>query len=157
MRRLKNAKGQAIVELVVNVIVFAIMIALTAGLSSYLYLEHLILTAAREGARAAALDGDFALGNTATATTNVQTVVKDFMRNTAGQVLNDANSEINVTAPDPAGVKGDRTVGVEVIYEVANPVAIADFIAQYGSGAADANAPLSTFRMEGSAMMRYEE
>jgi hypothetical protein len=148
----KAAKGQAAVEMVGNIIIFAIMLCMVTGLSCYLYLQHTLLTAAREGARTGALHAGFGSGDTASAEAAVRQKVKDLMLTTAGQTLVDG--DIDVTAPDPADTDGDRSVGVSITYNVANPVNVADFVmALSGTD----HAGLRTFSLQATAQMRYEE
>jgi hypothetical protein len=148
----KPAKGQAVVEMVGNLIIFALMLCLVTGLSCYLYLQHTLLTAAREGARAGALHAGFGTGDTASAEAAVRQKVKDIMLSTAGQTLVD--SDIDVTAPDPGDTDGDRSVGVSVTYSVANPINVADFVMAL-SGTDPTG--LRTFTLNATSQMRYEE
>jgi hypothetical protein len=148
----KAEKGQAVVEMVGNIIIFGIMLCMVSGLSCYLYLQHTLLTAAREGARTGALHAGFGSGDSAGAEAAVKQKVKDFMLATAGQTLVD--NDIDVTAPDPADTDGDRSVGVSITYNVANPINVADFImALSGTD----HTGLRTFTLQAAAQMRYEE
>lgn len=150
--RMKPAKGQAVVEMVGNIIIFAIMLCMVSGLSCYLYMQHTLLTAAREGARTGALHAGFGSGDTATAEAAVRQKIKTFMLATAGQTL--ADGDIDVTAPDPADTDGDRAVGVSITYNFPNPINVADFVmALTGTDPTG----LRNFTLQASAQMRYEE
>jgi Flp pilus assembly protein TadG len=153
----EKAKGQAIIELIGNIVIFSVMIALVATLSSYLYLQHVVLTAAREGARTGALSNAFAQGNDSQGITEVQDAVRDFMAQSAGQSLTSDNSTITVTPPQDeaeGGVFGQRSVTVNIEYELTNPVPIADFIEGLTGGSYE---NLRKIPISAEASMRFEE
>lgn len=147
-------KGQAIVELCGNVIIFTIMVALMTTLSSVLYMQHILVTAAREGARAASLSEDFANDDDAAGIAAVQQRVKDMILQTAGQTLDGSNSTIDVTPPDAADPYGSRTVTVDITYTMENPIPIAGFIEGLSGGDYSA---LQSLPMNATATMRFEE
>jgi hypothetical protein len=148
-------KGQAVVDLVASITIFATMTALITTVSYYLYVWHALLTATREGARLASVQSNFQNGgNTATGIAEVQQLVKDFALSTCGQVLDNTNSTITVTPPNPAGVFGNRTVTVKLIYNIPNPIPIASGV-QSLTGQTYSN--LQALPMVSQTSMRFEE
>ena len=159
MAKRAKSKGQAVIELTLSTIMFTILVTLVASVSIYLYVQHSVVSAAREGVRVASTDPNFESGgNQAQGITDVKNRVKDFMASATGQTLDDSNSEIDVTPPDATDPQGQRTVQVQVTYTMQNPIPIADFIAAVGSsGSADSNNPLKEIPVTATATMRFEE
>jgi Flp pilus assembly protein TadG len=152
----KNAKrkGQAVIELTVSIVIFAIMLCIISSLSMYLYVQHAVVSAAREGARYAAVSQDFENGDDADGITAVKGEVIDFFDATTGQTLE--LDDITVTPPqDPDDVPvGQRTVTVTVEYDMTNPIPIGDFLEDLG--VSDASS-LKEIPVAASATMRFEE
>ncbi len=144
-------KGQGSIELVMSLLFFVMMLGTLLSLSLYMYMNHVFLTAAKEGARVAAADSNFGNGNTTQGTTDVQTWVNQFVQSSSGITLN-AN---NVTVSGPNGSQvGSRTMTVTVSYQFNNPVQIRGFIDRLNGGSGTG---LDTFNITNTATMRYEE
>jgi Flp pilus assembly protein TadG len=145
-------QGQGTVEMVMSMLLFTAMIGALVSLSLYLYINHSFLTAAKEGARVAAADSNFA--NTATINTgitNVRNWVRTFVSNSTGIQL--SNSNINVTGPTGSST-GNRRMTVTITYQFQNPVQIRTFLNRLSGGSATG---LDTFTITNTATMRYEE
>jgi hypothetical protein len=149
---LGGSRGQGIIEMMMAVLIFVIMIAMVGSVSAYLYLQHNIITAAREGARVASLDPDLGGNNVATGTTAVKTAVQSFVQQTTG--LSVADNEITVTAPSAGDPVGSRTVTVQINYHFNNPLALGQFLTALGASNASS---LDTIPVVARAVMRYEE
>jgi Flp pilus assembly protein TadG len=148
---LSKAHGQATIELVMSFLMFVIMVAALLGVSTYLYVNHSLLTAAKEGARAASLDVN--LGNTttrATGVTAVQNRVITFVRQSTGFTI-PAN---NITVTGPTGTTGSRIVQVQVQVQFTNPVQIRTFLNRLNGGN---TSNLDRVTIRTNASMRYEE
>lgn len=148
----ERQKGQAAVELVAQIVVFALMIVLVATLSFYLYIHHTLLTAAREGARTASVSDAFATNDNATGIGEVRDRVQELMLAAAGQTLTDGN--ITVTPPDAAGTFGSRSVTVHIDYTITNPIPVNAFLQSITGNSYD---NLEGFPVEAEASMRFEE
>ena len=146
----RRPQGQGIIEMIFGMIMFVSMIALTCTVCMFLYLQHAIVSASREGARVASVNTDYSAGNTATANTAVTTTVQQFMQQTTGQTL--ATNQVVITPP--AGVIGQRNVTVRVNYTLVNPLPIAGFLG--GLGATGTSA-LTNIPLVAASTMRYEE
>ncbi len=145
------AKGQGTIELVMSLLLFVMMLGTILSISTYLYINHIFLTAAKEGARAAAVESNLADAATyADGETNVQDRVVEFVAQSTGIEL--TPSDVDLTGP--TGAVGDRTVEVSVTYQFQNPVQIRTFINRLGGGSASG---LDTFNIGSTATMRYEE
>ncbi len=147
-------KGQAMVELCGSVIIFAIMAALMTSLSIMLYMQHVVITAAREGARTGAVNTAFANNNEQAGINAVNSKVTEVIQQMAGQSLTSENSEIEVMAPDDSEPYGERTVRVTVTYNMTNPIPIGSFIEGMSGGD---HSGLKSIPITASASMRYEE
>lgn len=149
--RKRRPSGQAQVELVLGAIIFVLMMGLTGTMSAYLYLQHAFITAARDGARVGAMDPNFANGGASTATASVKSAVIDFAGATTGQVLTDG--DITVTPPDMSDPVGERSVEVEINYDMANPLNVEGLI----TALTGSTHGLDTIPIYARAAMRYEE
>lgn len=149
-----QAQGQAMVELCGSVIIFAIMAALMTSLSIVLYMQHVVITAAREGARTGAVSTAFANNNEQAGINAVNSKVSEVIQQMAGQSLTAENSDIEVTAPDDGDPYGERTVRVTVTYNMTNPIPIGSFIEGMSGGD---QSGLKSIPITASASMRYEE
>jgi len=148
----KRYDGQGSVELLMTLLIFIMMLGTLMSISFYLYLNNAFWTAAKEGARAASVDQNFANTTTvATGVTDVQTWVINFVQNSIGITI--PASDITVTGPTGA-VIGSRTMQVTISYQFQNPVAIRTFINKLGGGNTTG---LDTFTISSTATMRYEE
>ena len=148
----KRQKGQAVIELTVSIIMFVLMIALTFSISTYLYVQHAIISAAREGARQAALNTD--IGDTSTQSAGQQTVedyVVSNVQSLTGLTMETQN--VTVTPPASNGQVGDRTVTVQINYTMQNPLPVAAFLQALGASGEG----LDTIPVASTATMRYEE
>jgi hypothetical protein len=142
--------GQGIIEIMATLIIFTILLGLTANTSVYLYLAHTFISAARYGARVAAIDPTMTT-QTSTAQGNVVSKVQAYLTSTTGLTV--ATNNIQVTAPDAAGTVGSRTVTVVINYDLPLPLNVAAVVQAFGgSGAGLSSIPIHT-----SAMMHYEE
>ncbi len=152
-RRKKEAtKGQAIIEMIFSVIMFAIMIASVTAMSSYLYVQHATITAAREGARVAALNSNLgSLANVGAGESEVETYVADMMAATSGITLN--AGDVTVTAPDDLDPLGDRTVQVDIDYQLNNPVPVGALLTALTGNAYG----FDVIPIHSEATMHYEE
>ena len=145
-------RGQGVLEITASLIMFTIMIALTMSISAYLYTQHAFVTAARDGARKAAVNTDLGDPATeATGITDIQNEVIDSVAQLTGQLVDEDN--ITVTPPDAAGTPGDRTVSVVINFDMDNPVNIAGLLGAMGAGGDD----FATIPIFSTATMRYEE
>lgn len=145
--------GQASIELVMSLLMFVMMLGTLLSLSMYMYMHHNFLTAAKEGARAAAAESK--LGSQATYDEGVQNVkdrVSEFVGSTTGIDL-DPVTDIIVDGPNPTG-NGDQTVTVTVTHDFENPIQIRTFMNRLSGGSAEG---LDTFTISDNATMRYEE
>lgn len=144
-------QGQAAVEMVMSVLMFVIMLAMVMSLSLYLYVQHTLFTAAREGARIAAVDPSFGnAATTSTGTANVQSWVQNFVSSSTGIQLNNSN----ITVSGPTGATGSRNITVTLNYTFQNPVQVLTLLNRLGGGSATG---LDTITMSSNATMRYEE
>jgi hypothetical protein len=140
--RRQARKGQAVVELIPSIIIFTLMIAMIASASFYLFIQHAVVSAAREGARTAALsEPDEAEAN---ATQRVQT----FLQSTTGQ------TPTLVDVEGPTGPVGQRNYRVTVDLDLQNPIPIQQLLTALGAGA---GVNLESIPVTASAEMRYEE
>lgn len=147
----QKSRGQAAVEMVMTLVMFVTMIALICTICIYLYLQFSLVTAAREGARTAAVSPGLAQSTTlAAAQTTVRNRVKAFFSQATGQSLTDG--DIAVTAP--TGQFGLRNVSVTVDFVMNNPLRIADLLSAMG---VSNTATLATIPLQASASMRFEE
>ncbi len=144
--------GQGVIEITAMLIVFTILISIVMSFSAFLYLQHAMITAAREGTRIAALNGDLGDADSQDAgTTTVQNYVINSASSLSGQTL--TADDITVTAPDPDGTTGERTVTVTINYDMENPVNIGGFLTALGAD----GSVFDTFPVVATATMRYEE
>ncbi len=152
-RSTPKQSGQAAIELVMSLLLFVMMVGTLLSLSLYMYVHHSFLTAAKEGARAAAVEASLAnAGTRQTGVNNVADTVVDFVSGSTGITLN-RNSNVTVTGPTGATV-GDRTVTVTVNYAFDNPIQIRTFMNRLSGGSAE---DLDKLTISHTATMRYEE
>lgn len=153
LRRRKAASGQAVIESIGSIILFTILLAIMMTMVVYLYFQQALVTAAREGARQAALNSS--LGNAATQNTGisyVQQYVKDEVKSLTGQTYDASKATITVTPP--TGVQGQRTVNVTITWRIQNPLAgVTTLIGDLGG---NGNA-FNWIPVSAGASMRYEE
>mgnify|MGYP001329421991 CR=1 FL=1 len=138
--RRQQQSGQAMIEMIFSIVMFGFMMAGIASMSTYLYLQHAMVTAAREGARMAAINPD--LGDPGTESigiSDVQDHVQAMVASTVGIPLE--AGDIAVTAPSAADAIGERSVSVNIDYEIPNPLPV-------GS---------DTFNLHSEATFHYEE
>jgi hypothetical protein len=90
-------KGQAVLESLFAVTLFIVMICVISSLCCYLFIQFNLVTAAREGSRAASINPDMVGSNSSTAIATVKTRVKNFFQSATGQALTDG--QITVTGP----------------------------------------------------------
>jgi hypothetical protein len=143
-------QGQGIIEMIFGMIMFVSMISLSCTVCMYLYMQHALVSAAREGARTAAIQEGYATGAAASATAAVTAAVKNFVQQTTGQTLADSN----VVVTPPSGATGQRNVRVQVNYTLKNPIPIAGFMSGLG---ATGTSSYDNISMAASSTMRYEE
>lgn len=136
-------RGQALIETCLSLVVFAMLMGLLFTLSSYLYLQHGMITVAREGARVASLDTD--LGETGN-TDNVTEYVEQAALQLTGQDVDTVNVEITAENTDP------RTVTVTINHSMASPLNMDGFFQAYGGEGGH----FSAIPITASATMRYE-
>lgn len=151
-RLARPRKGQGVIELTASLIIFVLMIAIMMSISAYLYTQHAFVTAARDGARKAAVNIN--LGDPSTEATGVQEIEAEVINSVAqltGQSIDAEN--IVVTPPDAGAAAGDRTVSVDIAWDMPNPVNAAGFVeALGGNGEAFRDIPIFS-----TSTMRYEE
>lgn len=151
-RRQRAHKGQAVLESIAGIIIFVVMMALMANVSVYLYMQNALTTAAREGARKAAMSTGLSGSDLAGATAAIKDHVQDVFATATGQLIDDAN--IQIDAPDSQAAQGDRDVQVSVTFEYETPIDISGFVTAFGE---EDGASSGTFDMTASAKMHYEE
>jgi hypothetical protein len=147
----KKHNGQATIELIMSLIFFCLMLVSFSSISAYIYLEHGLVSAVREGARWASLNNDLAGEDEAGAIAEIRGRVIAMMRATTGQVL--PNQAITVTPPSAAGAFGERTVTVRVRTDIATPFNVGSMFA----GLNAENVPALTVPLAAATTMRYEE
>lgn len=152
-RSLKRQSGQAIVEMVASIIMFAAMVTTITGVSAYLYVQHVMITAAREGARVASLNTGLGGTDITGGTNAVISAVQNITSSMSGIQLQSA--EIQVTPPSSTDAYGQKTVMVTVQHNFQNPIPVDSFLNGFGGQAANLN--LDTIPVQATAMMRYEE
>jgi hypothetical protein len=141
--------GQAIIELVGALLILVIMFCCISTLSLYFYVNHTVVTAARMGARTAAVNAQLATNFTAGAQT-VRDQVKAFFLSSTGQTLSDGDITVNA----PTGNVGKRITSVTVNFTLNNPINIGGLLT--AMGAANGN-KLNSFPVSANSSMRYEE
>ncbi len=152
------AKGQAVIETIASIIIFVIMLALIISISVYLYVQHAMISAARESCRMASLNSGYADEATqATAITETEEYVLAAIESLTGQTPSadpdSGNIEITVSPPDLSLAAGDKTITVTIDYQMENPIPIDEFLSALG---ADGDA-FGTIPVHATATMRYEE
>jgi type II secretory pathway pseudopilin PulG len=149
----RKASGQALIESLVGIIIFAIMLALIMTISMWLYVQQALVTSAREGARQASLNASMASTTASVKLTGINAVkayVQDEMLKLTGQTL--PSNNITITGPTGA-TAGQRTVEVTLQMSMKNPIGIAGMLnALGGNGNAFDSIPMGA-----SATLRYEE
>lgn len=150
----KYKKGQGVLELTATIIMFVAMIALIFSTSSYLYLQHAMVSVAREGARTASLNPD--LGSADAGEVNAaEDEVVEYVQNSAtsltGQALDE--DDITVMAPDQGLPADDQTVTVQINYQMENPIPVAGFLQAFGASGEG----LDTIPVFATATMRFEQ
>lgn len=143
-------RGQAVLEVILSIIMFVILFLGISAVSLYLFVQCSLVSAARDGARTAALN--LQLGDPATQSTGVKAVqdsVIAFAKNTAGVSL----SYPNITVAGPTGAIGNRQVTVTINYQFNNPVPLQSFLTSLNA----TYAGLDKIQLSSSASMRYED
>ena len=152
----KRASGQAIIESLASIIIFTILLALIVSISAYLYFQQALVTAAREGARQASLNAS--MGSSSTESSGiaaVQAYVSNEVLQLTGQDFSTSSATITVVPPSQSAnqTPGQRTVNVQITWNMKNPIGIAGFLKALGTNAS----ALDTIPVVASATMRYEE
>lgn len=148
----KREKGQSVIELTASIIMFVIMMGLVFSISAYLYVQHAMVSAAREGARNASLNTE--IGDEDTTQEGVDAVeayVVEAVQSMTG--LDMENENVTVTPPDAGEAVGERMVTVQINYNMENPLPIAGFLQAFGASGEG----LDAFPITAVATMRYEE
>ena len=127
----------------------SLMFALVCSGFVFLYTQTTLISAARQGARVAAVNMDLA-SNPSSVQTAVYDQVNTYFQQTTGQTL--AASDVTVTGPTGATV-GQRNVQVTVQYSMPNPLGVAGLLSALGGD----GAPWQSFPVSATATMRYEE
>lgn len=131
---------------------FTLMTGFLASLSTLLYLNNVVTTAASFGARKAAVEGTLAdAQNSATGVSNIKTSVKNFVSASSGLSL--SNSDVTVTGP--TGTYGDRTVTVNIQKVIDSPIKIQTLLNNMQGHTSPPNTDKIT--IGGAATMHYEE
>ena len=149
----RGQKGQAVIEILASIIIFTIMLALIMTVSAYLYVQHAMISAAREGARMASLNAD--LGTAAgqgAGEDSIVAYVQDSVQKLTGQNIDAA--DITVEPPDLAAASGAKQVRVTINYQMNNPIPIAEFLTALG---VDDTSGIAQIPVTATAAMRYEE
>lgn len=153
---LKRQKGQATVELVMSILFFVAMLCIILGLSLYLYVQHIFISAAKEGVRVAAIQRSFATDPASAAgLANVRNRVRGLIPGSTTLILRD--QDIQVSGPNPANdpnAVGNRTITVTLNGNFRNPIQIRNFLNTLGGGS---SGPPETITITSRATMRYEE
>ncbi|WP_373532085.1 TadE family protein [Vampirovibrio sp.] len=155
-RKNRAQSGQAVIEMVAGIVMFTIMLALVMSISMYLYFQQALVTAAREGARQASLSSELGNDGSEQAGINaVQAYVITSIRNLTGQQASPAVATITVVPPSASLVQnpGERTVTVNIEWQMNNPVGISRFLNALGAD----GRKFQTFPVFATATMRYEE
>lgn len=147
----KRHQGQAIIELILGIIMFVLMSGTIISISTYLFVQHAVVSAVREGARSASFNSDLSGSNPQVGIDAVRISVQNFMTQTTG--INLTSGMITVVPPDPAGTFGQRSVSVTIRYPMPNPLPIGAFMNALGAN----GTPFNQFNVVARAMMRYEE
>ena len=146
----KYGVGQGAIEVILGLIIFTLMSIMLTSLSAYLYIQHSVVTAVREGARVGALNNDIGGDDVPAGVTVVQNRVIQFMQASTAQTI--APGDITVTPPDPAGASGQRTVTVAVAFNLATPLNPSAVFGGFGGGSSPVSVPIAA-----TATLRYEE
>jgi hypothetical protein len=149
-------RGQAILESIFGIIMFTIILTLTMSITAYLYFQQAMVTAAREGARQAALNTE--IGTSATESAGiayVRSYVIDEVKHLTGQTFDSDIATITVIPPSQSEdqTPGQRMVSVSINWQMKNPINISGFLNALG---ADGSA-FDTIPVKAMATMRYEE
>lgn len=148
---LKQAQhGQGTIEFLASLVFFCLLLVGFSSLSAYIYLEHGLVTAAREGARLAALSDGLSGSDVAGATGDVQQRVIAVMQASTGQILDAA--DITVIPPDSADPYGERMVRVRIDASMESPLSVGTIFQGFGATHSNWTLPLVA-----QATMRYEE
>lgn len=152
--RRRAERGQAIIESIASIILFALLLALVMSITVYLYFQQALVTCAREGARMASLNTTMATDEAA-GKAEIVDYVEDEVRSLTGQSFDNGEGDVDVSGPSESASQtpGERTVTVTITYNMQNPLGIEAFInALGGDGSAFGTIPVAA-----SATMRYEE
>lgn len=156
LRRNASQSGQAVIEVIVGIIFFTIMLALIMSISAYLYFQQALVTAAREGARQASLNNEIGAGGSELAgTTEIQAYVENTIERLTDQQAAPGVATITVIPPSQSAdqTSGNRTVTVNIEWQMQNPVGISGFLKALGAN----GDRFKTFPVYATATMRYEE
>lgn len=148
--------GQAVIEIIAGIVIFTIMMSLIMSISAYLYFQQALVTAAREGARHASFNSDLGEGGSEQAGSNeVRAYVQNTILQLTGQQASPSIATITVVPPSQSAnqTSGRRTVSVNIVWQMKNPIGIAGFLDALGT---DGDA-FRTFPVYATATMRYEE
>ena len=145
----KHKPGQAIVESYISILTFAAFAAFLVMISSMLFVYNAFAMSVKVGARAGAVDPALANGDTS----GVEQTVIDFIQQSTNITI-PANA---VTVTGPVGPVGNRTVTVDLNYDLNDSGAFTPlFTAVDGVVHTNFSQP-GTFTLNTSAVMRYEE
>ncbi|MBK8190827.1 MAG: pilus assembly protein [Vampirovibrionales bacterium] len=148
-----RSRGQAMIEMTANIIMFVLMITVVASMSAYLYVQQAIVTAAREGARIGSLNQEIGAPATSAAGVDaVKTYVVSMVQRTTGLIV--MPDDIDVTPPDPALPVGERSVEVVLDFSITNPLPVEPLLAAFSGGN---SYNLGQIPIHAEATMRYEE
>ncbi len=151
-RRASASKGQAIIEMLFSIIMFAIMLSSVVAMSSYLYVQHATITVAREGARIAALNTDLGtVGSVAAGETEIENYIINMLSTTSGITLTEG--DVIITPPSDLDPVGDRSVQVEIDYDLNNPIPVGAIL----SALTGNSYGFDTISIHSEATMHYEE
>lgn len=143
--------GQGTVELIFTTIIFSVLLAFTANVSVYLYVVHSFTSAARHGARIAAMDTDLASADPAAAKDTIASEIQSFIQGTTGITID--SSAVQIIPPDAAQPVGARSVTVVIDYNLPLPLNVSGLIeAMGGSGEG-----LDSVPIHAGAVMHFEE
>lgn len=149
----RAASGQAIIDSIASIIIFAIMLALIMTISMWLYVQQALVTTAREGARQASLNSSMASTTASVKLSGINTV-KAYIQNEMLKLTGQAIPSSNITITGPTGATaGQRTMQVTLQMSLKNPVNVAGLLNAFGG---NGNA-FSLIPMNASATLRYEE
>jgi len=152
--RRQAARGTAVIESIASIVIFTMMLGFVMSITCYLYFQQALVTAAREGARQAALNSDIGdPSSEGSGVSSIETYVENEILALTGQPANGGNVIVTPPSQSSSQTPGQRTVEVEINWQMQNPVGIYNMIDALGGD----GEPFRTIPVNARATMRYEE